>query len=57
MVHEEIVFGHDKYLCMRAYVDHRRVDTQQVRHTNTQGVDDADDDDIDCISMYKYSIH
>ena len=92
MVREEIVFGHDKCLCMRAYVEHRRVDTQQAqeqigttkcrkgsaahgnlvlrkamllsrqqkvawdsqtrisepdRHTNEQGVDDADDDDID----------
>ena len=92
MVREEIVFGHDKCLCMRAYVEHRRVDTQQAqepigtvkcgescscpwqprprktillskqekvawdsqtrisepdRHTNEQGVDDSDDDDID----------
>ncbi len=31
MVHEEIVFGHDKYLYMRAFVDHRRVDTQQAQ--------------------------
>ena len=29
MVHEEIVFGHDKCLCMRSYVEHCRVDTQQ----------------------------
>ena len=94
MVLEEIVFGHDKCLCIRAYVEYRRVDTQQAqepivaakcgescscpwqprpqegyaaiqptesrmgltdthqfsepdRHTNEQGVDDADDDDID----------
>ena len=31
MVREEIVFGHDKCLCMRAYVEHRRVDTQQAQ--------------------------
>ena len=31
MVLEEIVFGHDKWLCMWAYVDHRRVDTQQAQ--------------------------
>ncbi len=91
MVREEIVFGDDKSLCIRAYVEHRRVDTQQRnrlvqpnvertvcahvnlvlrktmflskqqkvvwdsqtrisepdRHTNEQGVDDSDDDDID----------
>jgi hypothetical protein len=92
MVREEIVFGDDEYLCMRAYVEHRGVDTQQVqdqigatkckkgsacpwqprpqegyfaiqraevasdsqtrisepdRRTNEQGVDYADEDDID----------
>jgi hypothetical protein len=31
MVREEIVFGHDKWLCMWAYVEHRRVDTQQAQ--------------------------
>ena len=31
MVREEIVFGDDEYLCMRAYVEHRRVDTQQAQ--------------------------
>ena len=31
MVREEIVFGDDKCLCMRAYVEHRRVDTQQAQ--------------------------
>ena len=91
MVREEIVLRHDKCLCMRAYVEHCRVDTQQAqeqigatkcgkgsacpcqprpqkgyvdiqtsevvwdsqtrisepdRHTNEQGVDDADEDDI-----------
>ena len=29
MVLEEIVFGDDECLCMRAYVDHGRVDTHQ----------------------------
>ena len=29
MVHEQIGFGDDECLCMRAYVEHRRVDTQQ----------------------------
>ena len=29
MVREEIVFGDDEWLCMRTYVEHRRVDTQQ----------------------------
>ena len=95
MVREEIVFGDDECLCMRAYVEHRGVDTRQAqeqigatkcrkgsacpwqprpqegyftiqrpesrigladtvtrirepdRHTNEQGVDDADEDDID----------
>ena len=31
MVHEEIVFGDDECLCMRAYVEHGRVDTQQAQ--------------------------
>ena len=31
MVREEIVLGHEKCLCMRAYVEHRRVDTQQAQ--------------------------
>ena len=31
MVREKIVFGDDECLCMRAYVEHRRVDTQQVQ--------------------------
>jgi hypothetical protein len=31
MIREDIVFGHDKCLCMRAYEDHRRVDTQQAQ--------------------------
>ena len=91
MVREEIVFGDDKCLFMRAYVEHRihnkrrnRLAQPNVeravrahgnlvlrkamllsreqkvawdlqtrisepdRHTNEQGVDDADDDDIDC---------
>ena len=87
MVREEIVFGFDKCLCMRAYVEYGRVDTQQAqpnvekamcahgnlvlrkvillskeqkvasdsqtrisepdRRTNEQGVDDADEDDIE----------
>ena len=28
---EEIVFGDDECLCMRAYVEHGRVDTQQAQ--------------------------
>jgi hypothetical protein len=31
MVHEEIVFGDDECLYMQAYVEYRRVDTQQVQ--------------------------
>ena len=31
MVREEIVFGDDECLCMWAYVEHRRVDTQQAQ--------------------------
>ena len=31
LVHEEILLGHDKYLCIRGYVGHRRVDTQQAQ--------------------------
>ena len=31
MVREEIVFGDDECLCMRAYVEHGRVDTQQAQ--------------------------
>ena len=31
MVREEIVFGDDECLCMRAYVEHRGVDTQQAQ--------------------------
>ena len=57
MVREEIVFGDDECLCMRAYVEYRGVDTRQAqeqtriiepdRRTYEQGVDDADEDDID----------
>ena len=31
MVRQEIVLRHDKCLCMRAYVEHCRVDTQQAQ--------------------------
>ena len=31
MVREEIVFGDDECLCMRSYVKHGRVDTQQTQ--------------------------
>ena len=31
MVREEIVLGDDECLFMRAYVEHRRVDTQQAQ--------------------------
>ena len=31
MVREEIVFGDDECLCMRAYVEHGRVDTQEAQ--------------------------
>ncbi len=31
MVREKIVVGDDEWLCMCAYVEHRRVETQQVQ--------------------------